>query len=120
MSARSYLVFPVRFLRAAVRDLYSRISANIHQRFPMSDKPIIATGGSTLAPALAALRASGYDVSRDLSGLLLAEGALGRFVAEDPVSLLGLIRMREIRGEAWKSNQEEVDALLTLAASRGA
>jgi len=81
----------------------------------MKRKPTIATAGNTLAPALAAIKSCGYTVATDDdTGLLRAENEAERFLAEDPVALLGLIRMREIRGDDWKATDDEIDAFLDL------
>lgn len=72
--------------------------------------------GNTLAPALSVLRKLGYTVTRDTSGerQYFAENATCMFSADDPLSLLGLVRIYEVRGADWQPIDEEVHRLLLL------
>ncbi|MEO1728816.1 MAG: hypothetical protein AAFR95_17525 [Bacteroidota bacterium] len=68
-----------------------------------------------LIPALLALRAMGYDVSRPYDGereWWRAETETVEFGAEDPLSLLGLVALRENRGAAWRASDAEIDAVM--------
>ena len=79
------------------------------------DKTVfIAAAGNTLAPALAALQALGYVVSVVNDSILRAESAEAVFLAEDPLQLLGLIKMHEVRGNNWQPSDAEVDAWLAF------
>lgn len=76
----------------------------------------IVSAGNVLVPAYLALVGKGYSVTRSKSGRrddpeewCAIKGA-ARFVAEDPLSLLGLVAMGESRGSAWKASDEEIDA----------
>jgi hypothetical protein len=74
------------------------------------------SAGNVLVPAYLALVAKGYRVTcsktgrRDDPEEWTATKGAARFVAEDPLSLLGLVAMREARGRAWKASDEEIDA----------
>jgi hypothetical protein len=76
----------------------------------------LTTASNTLAPALAVLRESGYEVTREATGdrLYRAENAHCVLTAEDPLLLLGLARLHEARGSAWPPTDAEVDAFLAL------
>ncbi|MEM8600598.1 MAG: hypothetical protein AAGF99_11815 [Bacteroidota bacterium] len=68
-----------------------------------------------LIPAILALRAMGYDVSRrydDDREWWKAKTETLEFGAEDPLSLLGLIALRENRGAAWHATDAEIDAVM--------
>ena len=82
----------------------------------------LAAAGNTLAPALAALRSLGYTVTSvpGLSGDLKAEAAGLCFVGEDPLQLLGLVRMHELRGAHWQANDDERAAWHKLEGRGGA
>jgi hypothetical protein len=76
----------------------------------------IASAGNVLVPAYLALIAKGYQVKRlntakhGESELWCATKGASRFVAEDTLSLLGLVSMREVRGEAWKASDKDIDS----------
>ncbi len=78
----------------------------------------IFNAGNTLIPAYLALQSMGYRVwwqrgdSAPDDETWFAEGELGHFIAEDPVSLLGLIAMREQRGITWHASDEQIAAFM--------
>ncbi|MGO1071589.1 hypothetical protein [Lysobacter sp. CA199] len=74
----------------------------------------VAMAGNTLAPAYSVLLKKGYAVERhpDLSGWCCASKDGYSFLAENPVELLGLIAMLEVRGEAWQASDREVGQFL--------
>ncbi len=82
----------------------------------MTRRICISSAGNTLAPALGVIRALGYSVSREADGLrrYKAENVLCELYAEDPLSLLGLVKLVEIRGEAWHPSDAEVEELLLM------
>jgi len=83
----------------------------------MHNRLTIATGGNVLPAALAALNELGYEVTLMSDGVLCkAENANNTFLAEDPLLLLGLIKLHEIRGDAWQPTGSEVDAFLKFDA----
>jgi hypothetical protein len=72
---------------------------------------MIAEAGNTLVPAVLALEAVGYRVSQE-GGQFIATSARGRYVASDPVCLLGLVKLVEVRGWAWHATGVEIDTTL--------
>ena len=79
----------------------------------------IAGAANTVIPAVRALETLGYAVARRDSGgeppndeWWTATGPLGEFVAEDSVTLLGLVAMRDARGAASKASDAEIDAFM--------
>ena len=80
----------------------------------MRRKVTIATAGNVLVPAYLALREKGYRVTRVVNRREKAEtwralkpGA--EFIAEDPLSLLGLVSLFETRGVSWQAEDPEID-----------
>jgi hypothetical protein len=72
----------------------------------------IVSAGNVQVPAYLALVERGYRVTRvktgrrdDAEEWRVTKGP-ARFVAEDPLSLLGLVAMREVRGRAWRAADE--------------
>ncbi len=82
----------------------------------MTDR--IANAGNTLIPAYLALQTKGYRVWWERSGSApddetwFAEGPLGKFIADDTLQLLGLITMREVRGESWQASDDQIDEFM--------
>lgn len=78
----------------------------------------IATAGNTLVPAYLALVAKGYTVTCNPANNEAGElwqAVLGEntFIAEDTVTLLGLVALYENRGESWKASDAEIDDFMT-------
>ncbi|QQP97777.1 hypothetical protein [Lysobacter enzymogenes] len=65
---------------------------------------------NTLAPAAAALLQQGYELEGHptLPGWWLARKGEHSFLAENPVELLGLIAMVQLRGEDWAATDREI------------
>lgn len=83
----------------------------------MSSKPTIANAGNVVVPAYLALRSKGYSMHRERHNdgreeTWFAESDSIRFVAEDPVTLLGLVAMAESRGNDWKATDQQIEAFL--------
>lgn len=74
----------------------------------------VAMAGNTLAPAYSVLLKKGYTIERhpDLPGACVASKDGYSFLADNPLELLGLIAMIEVRGEAWQASNREVDDFL--------
>lgn len=72
----------------------------------------IADAGNVVVPAVVALEAAGYRVNRLDGDLLEAVSGEGRFVADGPVALLGLIKLVELRGWSWRVSDEQIDEVL--------
>jgi hypothetical protein len=76
----------------------------------------IAAAGNVLVPAYLALREKGYTLNRTLGSgdkdptLWCATKGANRFLAEDVLSLLGLVAMQEVRGNSWKATDREIDS----------
>ncbi|MRW92021.1 hypothetical protein GJ699_18670 [Duganella sp. FT80W] len=87
----------------------------------MVSRTQITAAGNTLAPALSILRKLGYTVTRETSNerLYVAENSISVFRADDPLTLLGLVKIYEIRGIEWQPNDEEVNSLLLLESDLG-
>jgi hypothetical protein len=81
-------------------------------------KPTLANAGNTLVPAYLALLQRGFKVYREPSlktesgPLWVAEDSSCRFVAEDLVTLLGLVGLYETRGSHWEASDQEIDSFL--------
>ena len=83
----------------------------------MSNRTVIASAGNVLPAALATLRSLGYVVTVTGNGrLCVAENGACKLVAEDPLLLLGLAKLHEVRGNAWASTDAEVDECLAFDA----
>ena len=88
----------------------------------------IAVAGNTYIPCLLALRAKGYALRQEylkLSGpdggyqsWYYAERGHARFIADNPIELLGLVAMWEARGDDWmlKPGEAAIDDELHAAA----
>jgi hypothetical protein len=72
----------------------------------------IATSGGTVVPAILTLETCGYRVRELGGGLIEATKADETYVAEDPVTLLGLIKLVELRTWAWQASDDEIDSTL--------
>ena len=71
------------------------------------------SAGNVLIPAYLSLRAKGYSVTSERSNgseKWIAEGSLGRFVADCPITLLGVVAVAETRGDSWRATDAEIDA----------
>ena len=76
----------------------------------------IGTAGNTVVPALLALEKLGFSVSvvpgadgRDLFRAMKGEES---FAADDPVSVLGLVKLVETRGREWQASDLEIEEAL--------
>jgi hypothetical protein len=85
----------------------------------MTSRMTIAAAGNVLPAALACISKLGFIVERNDAGLLVAEREGSKFIAEDPLVLLGLIKVHESRGDKWYPSEAEVQALLALDANQG-
>jgi hypothetical protein len=71
----------------------------------------IAQAGNTVVPAVLALEALGYQVEV-IGAQVSATSEEGRFVAADPVAVLGLVKLVEARSWNWRATDEEIDVTL--------
>lgn len=72
----------------------------------------IAQAGNTVVPAILALEAKGFTVEVS-DGLVMARSDLGTFTADDPVAVLGLVALVEVRGADWRASDAEIDLTLS-------
>ena len=72
----------------------------------------IVAAGNTVVPAILALEALGFAVESDKPNGFRARRADETYIADDPVMLLGLVKLIECRGWQWEANDTEVDATL--------
>jgi hypothetical protein len=78
----------------------------------MGRKVTIATASNVLVPAYLVLRGKGYRITRVVEKKVETWRAVKpgvEFIAEDPLSLLGLVSLYEARGEAWRAEDAEID-----------
>lgn len=80
----------------------------------MPHKTVIAAAGNVEPGALACLRRLGFDVSVGPDGQWRAESARCVFIAEGPLTLLGLVKFHELRGDDWRPTDAEIDDMLAL------
>jgi hypothetical protein len=71
----------------------------------------IAAGGNTVVPAILALEDAGFTVSvQAIAGQTtvsaVRDGEI--YTAADPVAVLGLVKLVELRGEAWRATDDEI------------
>lgn len=83
----------------------------------MSERPTtLCAAGNAVVPAYVALKSKGYAVAPAHGGqngeTWCAEKEGMRFLADDLITLLGLVSMYEIRGERWRATDDEVEAFL--------
>ena len=69
----------------------------------------IAQAGNTVVPAILALEEMGMviDVRADQ---VIASSPAVQFIADDPVAVLGLVRLLELRGADWMATDEDIAA----------
>ncbi len=79
----------------------------------MEHKLKIASAANTIVPAYLALREKGYQVSRvgvsEHEETWQALKGREEFIAEDPLTLLGLVALYEVRGAVWEAPDIEID-----------
>ena len=76
--------------------------------------PHIATAGNTVIPAVLALESLGFTLSTEgvEDPWMRAVRGEDSFIAPDPVALLGLIRLVELRGWEWGATDAEIERAL--------
>jgi hypothetical protein len=71
--------------------------------------------GNTMIPALLALEQLGYEVSTKEVGELQSFVAVRgeeSYCADDPVCILGLVKLIEMRTWSWRPTEAEFDAMM--------
>src|SRR5262249_34852532 len=61
-------------------------------------------------PAILALEDNGFTVTQE-ADLIVARAGNTRFAAEDPVTVLGLVKLAETR-RPWRADDQEIDDVL--------
>lgn len=69
----------------------------------------IAQAGNTVVPAILALEEMGMVVDVQ-AGQVVASSSAVQFIADDPVAVLGLVRLLELRGADWMAKDEDIAA----------
>jgi hypothetical protein len=72
----------------------------------------IATAGNVEVPAYSVILSKGYTVERQSEDLLVAKKDGNSYLAEDAISLLGIVMVGELRGEDWHATDDEIDGYL--------
>ena len=74
----------------------------------------IAAAGDTVVPALLALEALGFhvEVSAGDDSVYRATRGDESYLADDPVTVLGLVKLVELRGWDWGASDADVAAAL--------
>jgi hypothetical protein len=70
----------------------------------------ITTAGNVLIPAIKLIKELGYQLKFE-NNCFTAERNDDIFTAEDPIYLLGLIKLIEIRGENWRVDDDECEKI---------
>ncbi len=70
-------------------------------------------GGNTVVPAILLIRQLGYAFTYDKKkGYCFASKDGNVFGAEDPLFVLGLIKLYEMKAENWMASDKEIDEVL--------
>jgi|KBSMisStandDraft_5_1062788.scaffolds.fasta_scaffold859674_1 hypothetical protein len=75
----------------------------------------ISTAGNTVVPAFLALEGLGFTVSIErVAGRDVFSASRGdeTFSGEDPVSVLGLVKLVEARGWTWRANDADLERVM--------
>ena len=75
----------------------------------------IASAGNTVAPALLALEKLGFAIAVERAGEAQVFRAIRSdesFVADDPVAVLGLVKLIETRSWGWRAGDAEIEGVL--------
>jgi hypothetical protein len=73
----------------------------------------LLAAGNTMIPAILLIRELGYILTvNQEKNEFYAEKDGNSFEADDPVMLLGLIKLYEVKGENWRASDEEIERVL--------
>ena len=78
---------------------------------------LISTAGNTEAPAYLTILSKGYSIkSTEISheSIYIATKNLIEFRSDSMTGVLGLISIREIRGENWKASDSEINEFMKI------
>jgi hypothetical protein len=78
------------------------------------EKKVISTAANTVVPALLALEHSGFAISVPSGpGQITAVRGDEKYAAHDAVSLLGLVKLVEVRSWNWRARDDEIEQTLS-------
>lgn len=83
---------------------------SLPSRLMRTDGVDLVQAGNTVAPAILALRALGYVVEQHEDTFTAIAGS-ARFSADDPVAVLGLLKLTETR-RPWRASDSEINDVL--------
>lgn len=73
----------------------------------------LVAAGNTVVPTILLIRQLGYSLTIDKQkGLFRAGNGGNSFEAEDPLMVLGLIKLIEMKGDNWKASDKEIEDIL--------
>jgi hypothetical protein len=73
----------------------------------------ISAAANVVVPAYLAILSKGYEIeASEGQNCLKATRGADSFLADDPITLLGLIAMAELRGTNWRASDREIDDYL--------
>ena len=70
----------------------------------------LVAAADTVIPAILALEDNGFTVTQE-ADLVVATAGNTRFAAQDPVTVLGLVKLAETR-RPWRADDQEIDDVL--------
>lgn len=79
-------------------------------RYLRTDGVDLVAAANTVIPAILALESNGFTVTQE-ADLIIARAGDARFAAEDPVAVLGLVKLAETR-RPWRADDEEIEDVL--------
>ncbi|MGW1339468.1 hypothetical protein ACWCOV_00330 [Kribbella sp. NPDC002412] len=77
-----------------------------------AQEQFIAAAGNIVVPSILALQAAGFSGRTNRRGPSAGGVPTGRYVAADPLELLGLIKLIEVRGWSWQATDSQIDSVL--------
>jgi hypothetical protein len=105
------------FIVQTYDDVFDIVCDRVEVSIVEPDPPpgeIVATAGNVLVPALLVLEQQGWAVQHDSEDAKpwTATRRSQRIMADDPLQLLGLAAMRDVRGRVWRASDDQIaDAL---------
>ena len=73
----------------------------------------IAIAGNTVVPGLLALERLGFEIAVDPSGPVRATRGDESYIADDPVTVLGLVKLVEMRSWNWRADDSEITEVIS-------
>ena len=70
----------------------------------------ITTAGNIVIPAIKLIKELGFQLKVE-DGFFSASKGDDTFMAEDPLCLLGLIKLIEVKGENWHVSDDEIESI---------